>query len=92
MRLSHVALACAFLFSGVALAKDTTAVLGVVGWHCEGCSERTVAAVKKVKGVKDASADVQAKRLVVTYDDSQVKQGDIEKTVTALHYKIAQAK
>ncbi len=92
MKLKLAAFAGAVLLSGVAMAAETTTAYTVSGWHCEGCSGRTVDALKKVKGVKNATADVDTKRLVVTYDDSQVKEQDIEKTVTSLHYKVALAK
>ena len=88
MKGSFVALAGAFLISGTAMAAQTTATIKVSGWHCESCSGKTVAAVKQVKGVKDASADPTAKTLTVTFEDSEVKQAQIERTIMELHYKI----
>ncbi len=92
MKITLAAFVGALLLSGVAMAKDTTTAFMVSGWHCEGCSGKTVSALTKVKGVKDATADVETKRLVVTYDDTEVKEADIAKTVMSLHYKVVLAK
>jgi copper chaperone CopZ len=88
MKISIVAFAAVSLLSGAAFAKEATSTLNIAGWHCEGCGDRTANAVKKVKGVKEAVADSEAKKLTVTYDDEVVKEGDLEKAVTALHYKV----
>ena len=88
MRIFLLALSGVLLLAGPARAADTTSTLHVAGWHCEGCGDRTASAVRKMKGVKDASADLDAKTLTVRFDDSEAKQEDIEKTVTSLHYKI----
>ena len=88
MKLSLVAFAAVSLLSGAAFAKEATSTLSVSGWHCEGCGDRTASAVKKVKGVKEAVADSEGKKLTVTYDDEVVKVAAIEAAVTALHYKV----
>lgn len=88
MKLSIVAFATVSLLSAAAFAKEATSTLSVTGWHCEGCGDRTANAVKKVKGVKEAVADSDSKKLTVTYDDEVVKIAAIEEAVTALHYKV----
>lgn len=77
-----------FLFSGAALAAETTATLKVSGWHCAGCGNRTAKAVKAIDGVVEAKTDVEAKTLTVTYDDEKTSEEAVEKAVAALKYKI----
>ena len=67
--------------SGAALAADKTETLKVSGWHCAGCSAKTEAALKDVKGVTSAAADKNKKQVTVTYDDSKTKRADLEKAI-----------
>jgi len=67
--------------SGAALAAEKTETLKVSGWHCAGCSAKTEAALKEVKGVSTATADKNKKVVTVTYDDSKAKHADLEKAI-----------
>ena len=67
--------------SGAALAAEKTETLKVSGWHCAGCSAKTEAALKDVKGVTVATADKNKKQVTVTYDDSKAKHADLEKAI-----------
>ena len=51
------------------------------GWHCAGCSAKTEAALKDVKGVTSAAADKNKKQVTVTYDDSKTMRADLEKAI-----------
>jgi len=75
------AFALAAGLSGAALAADKTETLKVSGWHCAGCSAKTEAALKDVKGVSTAVADKNKKEVKVTYDDAKAKRADLEKAI-----------
>ena len=75
------AFALAAGLSGAALAAEKTETLKVSGWHCAGCSAKTEAALKEVKGVSTASADKSKKQVTVTYDDSKAKRADLEQAI-----------
>ena len=81
-----------FFVPGLALAKDVSTTLSVTGWHCGGCSSKTEAAIKEVKGVKSAEADIDKKRVVVAYDDSQTSVAAIQAAVKKLGYSAGAAK
>lgn len=75
------AFALAVGLSGAALAAEKTETLKVSGWHCSGCSAKTEAALKELKGVSVATADKSKKQVTVTYDDSKAKRADLEKAI-----------
>lgn len=82
------AFAAVMLFSGSALAKETTTTLKVSGWHCGGCGNRTAKAVKALDGVAEATADIETKTLTVTFDDEKTSGDVVEKAITALRYTV----
>jgi len=75
------AFALAAGLSGAALAAEKTETLKVSGWHCAGCSAKTEAALKDVKGVSAAVADKNKKEVKVTYDDAKAKRADLERAI-----------
>jgi len=83
-----VVVAAIALFSGEAMAKETTAKLQVSGWHCGGCSASTEGALKKVGGVKTAKANFESGTVEVTYDDAKASLADLEKAVEKAGYKV----
>jgi mercuric transport protein len=87
-------LALAFLFagSGVAFAKDATTTFAVSGWHCGGCSGKTEEALKKVKGVKSATASLDKKQVVVAYDDSQTNEKALKDAIKSAGFEASSAK
>ncbi len=87
--LAAAAVACLASVASTAFAADATANLKVSGWHCSGCAQDTVAALKKVKGVKNVNADFEKSEVVVAYDDAQAKPADFEKAVKKTGYEIA---
>lgn len=82
------AFAAVVLLSGSAIAAETTTTLKVSGWHCGGCGNRTAKAIKALDGVADATSDVKAKTLTVTYDDEKTNTDAVEEAITALKYTI----
>ena len=75
------AFALAAGLSGAAVAAEKTETLKVSGWHCAGCSAKTEAALKDVKGVTSASADKHKNQVTVTYDDAKAKRADLERAI-----------
>jgi copper chaperone CopZ len=75
------AFALAAGLSGPALAAEKTETLKVSGWHCAGCSAKTEAALKEMKGVTAVAADKSKQQVKVTYDDAKVKHADLEKAI-----------
>ncbi len=86
--MKKIIVAAALALSFPALAKQTTTTVKVKGWHCAGCAQETEDAIKKVKGVKSATADFDKHTVVVAYDDSQAKPGQIDKAVKKAGYKV----
>jgi copper chaperone CopZ len=74
-------MALALGLGGVALADEKTETLKVTGWHCGGCANKTEAFLKKLDGVKTASASVDKKEVTVKYDDKKVTHAQLEKAV-----------
>jgi copper chaperone CopZ len=79
------------LAPAAAFAKDTSATFDVSGWHCEGCSGKTEAELKKVKGVKTVTADTEKKRVVVAYDDSQTNEAALKKAIQTAGFQAKKA-
>jgi copper chaperone CopZ len=73
-----------------ASAAEKTETIKVTGWHCAGCSAKTEAALKEVKGVKTAVADKNNSQVSITYEDSKVKRADLEKAIAAAGFTTAQ--
>ncbi len=76
------------MLSATSFAKETTTTVKVKGWHCAGCAGETETALKQVKGVKTATADFDKHTVVVAYDDSQAKQGQIEQAIAKAGYSV----
>jgi len=83
----------AFVFaaglSTATLAADKTETLQVSGWHCAGCSAKTEAALKDVKGVSTVAADKNKQQVTVTYDDTKAKRADLEKAIADSGFSVA---
>ena len=75
------AVAVALCASGASLAAEKTEHIKVSGWHCEGCPAKTATALKGVKGVHSATADLSKNEVVVKYDDSKAKRADLDKAI-----------
>ena len=83
-----IAFAFAAGLSTAALAAEKTETLKVSGWHCAGCSAKTEAALKELKGVNSVAADKAKNQVTVTYDDSKVKHAELEKAVAEAGFSV----
>ena len=83
-----IAFAFAAGLSTAAFAAEKTDTLKVSGWHCGGCSSKTEAALKDVKGVATVAADKNKNQVTVTYDDTKVKRADLEKAIADAGFEV----
>src|SRR5689334_18139237 len=90
--MKKIILALILCAPAAAFAKDTTATFNVKGWHCGGCSAKTETAVKKVEGVKSATADDDKGTLVVAYDDAKTNEKALMDAVKKIGYDASPAK
>lgn len=90
--MKKLVLALVLLTPGIALAKDATTTLNVKGWHCGGCSAKTETAVKKVNGVKTATADDEKGTIVIAYDDAKTTEKALIDAVKQVGYEASIAK
>ncbi len=72
---------------GAALAKDASTTLSVTGWHCGGCSSKTEAAFRKVKGVKKVEADADKNTVTVAYDDGQTTLKALQDAIKSVGFE-----
>lgn len=73
-------------WAGAVLAADVKQDFKVMGWTCNHCSGKTISVVKKLDGVKDATADTDAGLLTVTFDDAKVKPEAIKDAIKGAGY------
>ena len=71
------------LMASSAFAGEVTKDFTVTGWSCGSCAGKTITAVKKLDGVKDAKADAEKGVLTVTFDDAKIKQDKIQESIKA---------
>jgi len=79
------------LLAGLALAlaahaAEQTLTLKINGWHSKGDAYKTEQAVREVKGVNAASADMAGKQITVTYDDAVASPAAIQKAISEAGY------
>jgi mercuric ion binding protein len=67
-------------------AAERTVTLDVPGMNCGMCPITVKKALKKVPGVKSATADLDSKQAVVTYDDAKVTPAQLVKATTDAGY------
>ena len=90
--MKKIILALVLCAPAAAFAKDTTSTFTVKGWHCGGCSAKTEKAVKKIDGVKSATADDDKGTLVVAYDDAKTNEKALMEAVKGAGYEASPAK
>ena len=78
----------ALLIAGSVSAAERVATLKISGWHSKGDALKTQLAVQAVKGVKAATPDVPKKTLVVTFEEAQATQAQLEKAVVNAGYEV----
>ena len=65
------------------------AVTGEQKIHCAGCEQRIGAALRRLPGVKDARANAETQRVVVTFDPARLSPDQVRKTIERLGYQVA---
>lgn len=79
-------LAVSALWMGSAFAGSVSKDFNVSGWSCDSCAKKTIAEVKKVEGVTEATADADKGILTVTFDDAKVKDDAISAAIKKAGY------
>jgi Cu+-exporting ATPase len=79
----------ALLCAPLARAAEKNDTIKVAGWHSKGDAYKTEAALRAVKGVRNASADFAKGTVSVTYDDAQASRQRLEKAVADAGYSAA---
>lgn len=68
--------------AGPVTAALQTVTLAVPGMTCPACPFTVKKALEKVKGVRKAEVDYEAKRATVIYDETQAKPQDLVRAST----------
>ena len=84
-------IALALAAPSAAFAKDANVTYSVSGWHCGGCSSKTEAALKKVKGVKSVTADSDKNTVAIAYDDSQTTEKALKDAIKSAGFEASPA-
>lgn len=61
--------------------------LKIEGMTCAACAKAVERAVKKLQGVEEASVNLATEKLSISFDESKVAVGDIQKAVSMAGYK-----
>ena len=78
--------------AGIAVAKEATAEMKVPAMDCAACTVVINKALTQTKGVKNVDLNVEKRTATVVYEDTQVTQGEIQKTIEKAGFKTEQAK
>ena len=80
------------LAGGIALAKEATTEMKVPAMDCAACTVVIKKALTQSKGVKNVDLNVEKRTATVVYDDTQVTQTEIQKTIEKAGFKTEQPK
>jgi copper chaperone CopZ len=80
------------LAAGIAMAKEATAEMKVPAMDCAACTVVIKKALTQVKGVKNVDLNVDKRTATVLYEDTQVTQAEIQKTIGKAGFKTEQSK
>ena len=84
----YILLSAVIAISSVAnLARAEKVCFEVHGMTCATCSVTLKSAVKKLKGIQDISASIEAKSAEVDFDSSQTNANAIKKAIDDVGYK-----
>ncbi len=70
-----------------ACAENRTAVLRIEGMTCPSCTFSVKAALKKVKGVRDARVNFREKQAHVTYDPARATVENLVRAVESTGFR-----
>src|SRR5215469_15050264 len=80
------------LAGGIAVAKEATAEMKVPAMDCAACTVVIKKALTQTKGVKNVDLNVDKRTATVVYEDTQVTQADIQKTIEKAGFKTEQSR
>ena len=80
------------LGSGIAVAKDATAQLKVPAMDCAACTVVIRKALTQTRGVRNVDLNVEKRTATVVYEDTQLTQSEIRKTIEKAGFKTEQSK
>ena len=80
------------LISGTAVAKEATAELKVPAMDCAACTVVIKKALTQTKGVKTVDLNVEKRTASIVYEDTQVTEPQIEKTIEKAGFKTEHSK
>lgn len=80
------------LAGGIAVAKEATAEMKVPAMDCAACTVVIKKALTQTKGVKNVDLNVDKRTATVVYEDTQVTQAEIQKTIEKAGFKTEQSK
>jgi copper chaperone len=65
-----------------------TETISVPEIHCDHCKMSIEGALGSIAGVEDASVDIPASTVTVTYDDASVNRGDLVEAIEGQGYEV----
>ncbi len=81
-------MAALLLCTAGVMAKDIrTAVFKVEQMHCQNCVKKISDNIRFEKGLKDISADLEAKTVTVTYDAGKTNVEKLKAGFRKIHYE-----
>ncbi len=80
------------LAGGAAMAKEATAEMKVPAMDCAACTVVIKKALTQTKGVKNVNLSVEKRTATVVYEDTQVSQAEIQKTIEKAGFKTEASK
>jgi Cu+-exporting ATPase len=63
--------------------------LTIEGMHCAACASNVERAVKKIKGVSSASANIMTNKAIIEAEDS-LNPEELKKAISNIGYKVVQ--
>jgi len=75
------------LIGGAAVAKEATAEMKVPAMDCAACTVVIKKALTQTKGVKNVDLNVDKRTATIVYEDTQVTQAEIQKTIEKAGFK-----
>jgi copper chaperone CopZ len=73
-------------------AKEVTATIRVPAMDCDACTVVIKRALTQAKGIKNVDLNVDKRTATVVYEDTQVTQAGIQKTIEKAGFKTEQSK
>ncbi|MCR1897524.1 heavy metal translocating P-type ATPase [Irregularibacter muris] len=71
-----------------AITESTSKILKIEGMTCAACAKAVERATRKLDGVNEANVNYATEKLVLNYEPSKVRVGDIKKAVEKAGYKV----